>query len=134
MFLEISQNSQENTCARASFLIMLHASACNFIKKRGSDTGAFPANCAKFLRTPFLREHLWCLLLYFEKYCPLYYIVQRYHLYFRFIVYLLRTLISRCTSCWQFLRKRWLVKSYPLLFYLQILNHTTKKLLMKMRQ
>ena len=32
VFLEISQNSQENTCARASFLIMLQA-ACNIIKK-----------------------------------------------------------------------------------------------------
>ena len=29
VFLEISQNSQESTCARASFLIK----ACNFIKK-----------------------------------------------------------------------------------------------------
>ena len=33
LFLEISQNSQENTCARVSFLIKLQASACNFIKK-----------------------------------------------------------------------------------------------------
>ena len=33
MFLEISQNSQENTCARVSFLINLQASDCNFIKK-----------------------------------------------------------------------------------------------------
>ena len=33
MFLEISQNSKENTCARASFLMKLQASACNFIKK-----------------------------------------------------------------------------------------------------
>ena len=31
VFLEISQNSQENTCARASFLIKLQAS-CNFCK------------------------------------------------------------------------------------------------------
>ena len=31
-FLEILQNSQENTCARVSFLIKLQA-ACNFIKK-----------------------------------------------------------------------------------------------------
>ena len=31
VFLEISQNAQENTCARVSFLIKLHASACNFI-------------------------------------------------------------------------------------------------------
>ena len=34
VFLEISQNSQENTCARASFLIELQApgSACAFLK------------------------------------------------------------------------------------------------------
>ena len=32
VFLEISQNSQENTCARVSFLIKLQA-ACGFIKK-----------------------------------------------------------------------------------------------------
>ena len=31
MFLEISQNLQENTCARVSFLIKL-PQACNFIK------------------------------------------------------------------------------------------------------
>ena len=30
---EISQNSQENTCSRACFLIKLHAETCNFIKK-----------------------------------------------------------------------------------------------------
>ena len=40
MFLEISQNSQENTCARVSFLIRLQA-GLNFIKKRDSDTGVF---------------------------------------------------------------------------------------------
>ena len=33
MFLEISQNSQENTCARVSFLIKLQAEASNFIEK-----------------------------------------------------------------------------------------------------
>ena len=33
MFLEISQNSQESTCARVSFLIKLKAQACNFIEK-----------------------------------------------------------------------------------------------------
>ena len=33
MLLEISQNSQENTCTRVSFLVKLQASACNFIKK-----------------------------------------------------------------------------------------------------
>ena len=39
--LEISQNSQENTCARVSFLIKLQTQA-----------------------TPFLKEHLWWLLLH----------------------------------------------------------------------
>ena len=31
VILEILQNSQENTCARVSFLITLQASVCNFI-------------------------------------------------------------------------------------------------------
>ena len=33
VFLEISQNSQENTYAKVYFLIKLKAEACNFIKK-----------------------------------------------------------------------------------------------------
>ena len=33
VFLEIPQNTQENTCARISFLIELQAQACNFIKR-----------------------------------------------------------------------------------------------------
>ena len=33
LFLKISQNSQEKTCARVSFLIRLQVEACNFIKK-----------------------------------------------------------------------------------------------------
>ena len=32
-FLKFSQNLQENTCARVSFLIKLQAEACNFIKE-----------------------------------------------------------------------------------------------------
>ena len=52
--LEISKNSQENTCARDSFLIKLQA--CNFILKRGLWHRFFPVNFAKFLRT-----HLGCL-------------------------------------------------------------------------
>ena len=43
MFLEISQNSQENTCARVSFLIKLQA------------------------WTPFFIEHLWWLFLLIAK-------------------------------------------------------------------
>ena len=33
VFLEISQNSQENTCARVSFFNNVAGAACNFIKK-----------------------------------------------------------------------------------------------------
>ena len=57
MFLEISQNSQENTCATVSFLIKLQAKVCNFIEKRLWHR-CFPVTFTKFLRTPFLTEHL----------------------------------------------------------------------------
>ena len=46
VFLETSQNSQENTCARVSFLMK----ACNFIKKRPWDR-CLPVNFAKFIET-----------------------------------------------------------------------------------
>ena len=56
VFLEISQNSQENACARISFLVTL-------LKKRPWHW-CFPVNFTKFLRTPFYLEHLWWLLLH----------------------------------------------------------------------
>ena len=62
VFLEISQNSQENTCARFSFLIKLQTPA-TLLKKRLWHR-CFPVNFAKFLRTPFLTEHLRWLLLF----------------------------------------------------------------------
>ena len=40
VFLEISQNSKENTCARASFLIKLQVAPANLLK-RDSGTGIF---------------------------------------------------------------------------------------------
>ena len=59
LFLEISQYSQENTCARVSFE---SCRVCNFIKK---DTlpRCFPGNFAKFARISFLTEHLRLLFL-----------------------------------------------------------------------
>ena len=63
VFLEISRNSQENTCARASFLINLQALDLQLYQKE-TLTQVLPANFAKFLRTPFFTEHLqWLLLL-----------------------------------------------------------------------
>ena len=55
LFLEMSQNSQENTCARVSFLIQLQA--CNFIKK---ETLAQVISCefCKFSKNTSFREHL----------------------------------------------------------------------------
>ena len=54
MLLKISQNSQESTCARVSFLIKLQAWGMH---------RCFPVNFAKFSRTPFSIEHLRWLLL-----------------------------------------------------------------------
>ena len=41
VFLKILQNSQENTCARVSFLINLLALDLQLYLKRGSGTGVF---------------------------------------------------------------------------------------------
>ena len=60
--LEISLNSQGNTCARVSFLIKLQVSACNFVKKE-TLAQVFSCEFCEFLRTPFLTEHLRWLLL-----------------------------------------------------------------------
>ena len=60
VFVEISQNSQENTCARFSFTLR----RATLLKKRLWHR-CFPMNFAKFLRTPFLTERLrWLLLNY----------------------------------------------------------------------
>ena len=83
MFLEIFQNSQENTCARVFCLIKLQTEACNSIKK---ETLAQVLSCefAKFLRIPFLTKHLrWLLLnlehVYMEKKTK-----SKYSIYARF--------------------------------------------------
>ena len=58
VFLEISQNSQDNACARLRPATLL---------KKTLWHRCFPVNFAKFLRTPFLKEHLRWLLLYYVK-------------------------------------------------------------------
>ena len=62
VLLEISQNSQENTCAGDSFLIKLQAPPTTSLKKRLWHR-CFPVNFAKFLRTPFSQNTLGRLLL-----------------------------------------------------------------------
>ena len=77
VFFEISQNSQENTCAEVSFLIKLqacyhHIETSQLIcydgnmpatLKKETSAQVFSVNFVKFLRTPFLKDHLWWLLL-----------------------------------------------------------------------
>ena len=57
MLLKISKNSQENNCARVSFLIK-----DNFIEKKAV-AQMLPMSFEKFLRTPFLQNTSWRLLL-----------------------------------------------------------------------
>ena len=57
-FLEISQNSQENTCARFSFLIKLQASDLQLYFKKRLWHRCFPVTFVKFLSTPFYRTPL----------------------------------------------------------------------------
>ena len=56
MFLEISQNPQKTPVPEV----------CNFIKKEIL-AQCFPVNFVNFLRTPFIIEHLWWLLLSVAK-------------------------------------------------------------------
>ena len=58
VFLKILQNSQENTCTRASILRKLQASACNFIKKE-TLAHVFSCKFCKIFRNTFFTEHLW---------------------------------------------------------------------------
>ena len=58
LFLKISQNSQENTCARACFLIKLQTEACNFVKKETLAQVFYCEFCEDFRKT-FFTEHLW---------------------------------------------------------------------------
>ena len=62
LFVEISQNSQENTCARASFLLKLQARPATLLKKRRW-CRCFPVDFVKFRTKPFYTERFWWLLL-----------------------------------------------------------------------
>ena len=59
VFLEISQNSQEDTYAGVFFLIKLPASKPATLFKKRLWHRCFPVNFVKFLRTAFLTEKVW---------------------------------------------------------------------------
>ena len=59
LFLEISQNSQENTRTRVSFLIKLPALTLQLYLKRETMAQVFfPVNFAKVLKAAFLYKQL----------------------------------------------------------------------------
>ena len=62
-FLEFSQNSQENTCARVSFLIKLQS-----YFKKDTLTQVFSCEFCEISRKAFFAEHLRWLLLYFSSF------------------------------------------------------------------
>ena len=57
-FLEMLQNSQENTCARVSLLIKFLAEACSFIKKK-TQAQMFSCEFWEISKNTFFTEHLW---------------------------------------------------------------------------
>ena len=63
MFLEISQNSQENTCTKVSFFTKVVGLRPATLSKRRPRHRYSPVNFVKFLRTTFITEHLRFLLL-----------------------------------------------------------------------
>ena len=64
MFLEILQDSQENTCARVSFLVKLQAyRPATLFKNLMTLVKVFSWEFCEISKTPFFLEHLWWLLL-----------------------------------------------------------------------
>ena len=58
VFLEISQNSKENTCASVFFNKVAGLWPATLLKKRPWHR-CFPVNFAKFLKNNFFTEHFW---------------------------------------------------------------------------
>ena len=57
LFLKISQKSQENTCARVSFLKKLQDSTCNYIKKE-TLAQVFSRDFCEIFKNIFFTDHL----------------------------------------------------------------------------
>ena len=66
VFLEISQNSQENTCARTSFLIKLQASGLQLYQKRDL-AQVFYCEFWEISKNAFFTEHLWAAASFYLK-------------------------------------------------------------------
>ena len=76
VFLEISQNSQKNTCASFFFNKVAGLRSATLLKKILWHR-YFPMNFAKFLRKPFPTKHLrWLLLFCAYSHCFSYYLIS----------------------------------------------------------
>ena len=60
MFLKILQNSQQQICARVSFLIKLQVSASNLIKKEAL-VQVFSCEFCEIFKNTFFTEYLWSI-------------------------------------------------------------------------
>ena len=58
VFLEISQNSQKNSCARVSFLIKLQASGLQLYIKKATPAQVFSCEFCEFSKNTFFTEHV----------------------------------------------------------------------------
>ena len=65
VFLEISKNWQKDTCATNSFFDKVWSLRPATLLKRRPWQTRFPMNFGNFLKSSFLKEHLWWLLLQF---------------------------------------------------------------------
>ena len=67
VFLEVAQNSQENTCDGASFFNKVEGLTPATLLKKRLWHKCFPVNFAKFIRIPFLTQHLGLWLSKYSK-------------------------------------------------------------------
>ena len=85
--LNISQYSQENICARVSFLIKLKAWGLQLYKK-GDSGSCCPMNFVKFVRTSFFVEHRFLKTLKSRKILICFVLIICSYLLMKYIMYM----------------------------------------------
>ena len=110
MFLEISQNSQENTCVRVFFLNNVWGlQACNFVKKETLAQG-FSRKFYEISKNTFFAEHLWATASRLNIHIK---IIQ----YWSGVTYCTKVYINLCHAIFQYL---FALLSYLLKYLVQL--------------
>ena len=104
LFLEMSQNSLESTCARLSFLTKLQAKACSLIKKE-TLAQVFSCGFCEISKNAFFTEHVWATA---SDIRPFFFC---FFLFFNIMMNLLN--IDNCSRTLAFKKFRHLNKSHP---------------------